>query len=171
MKPHLPYRRQNGGFTLLEMLVVLVIIASLTSLALLSGYDGRALALRGDAERLAALIAVYAEDAMLDNREYGVYLEAGQFSLLAYDEQQQHWIPSATATQHLAENVEFALRLDGHPFNLTQAPLSENRQPQILLLSSGEISPFVLTLTDHQDNAISISSDGFNLPQVQELNR
>src|SRR3990167_10840638 len=80
------------GFTLVELLVVIVILGSLIGLAVLStGIAGPARELRNEAERLAGLIAVLAEEAVLDNREYGLLLQAEGYRVLRYDTLAARW--------------------------------------------------------------------------------
>ncbi|MGV8590510.1 GspH family T2SS minor pseudopilin variant XcpU, partial [Pseudomonas aeruginosa] len=46
-------------------------------------------------------------------------------------------------------------------------------QPQLLILSSGELSPFRLRLAERgpEGRALSLSSDGFRLPRVEVARR
>ena len=72
-----------GGFTLIELLVVLVILGSLIGIAVLSvGIAGPGRELHNEAERLAGLIGVLAEDAVLDNQEYGLLLSREAYQVL-----------------------------------------------------------------------------------------
>ena len=74
--PGCPPAEGQGGFTLIELLVVLVIIGCLVGLAVLSsGVAGPSRELNNEAERLAGLIGVLVDEAVLDNREYGLRLE------------------------------------------------------------------------------------------------
>ena len=81
-----------GGFTLIELLVVLVILGSLIGLAVLSvGIAGPGRELHNEAERLAGLIGVLAEEAVLDNQEYGLLLARESYHALRYDPIKQTW--------------------------------------------------------------------------------
>ena len=64
--------RASRGFTLIELMVVMVIISVLIGLAVLStGFASTSRELDSEAERLAGLIGVLTDEAVLDNREYG----------------------------------------------------------------------------------------------------
>lgn len=172
--------RSARGFTLVELLVVLVILGSLVGLAVLStGIASNARQLRGEAERLASLMAVLVDEAVLDNREYGLQFVANRYQVLQFDE--------ASASWHLLPNSEHRLPvwasvnvwLEGAPLRLGGEQASDEEaaddslslQPQVLLLSNGELSPFRLQLAETGNKALrfELSSDGFALPKVEVL--
>jgi general secretion pathway protein H len=68
----------EGGFTLVELLVVLVIIG-LVSAAVVVGMPDPRGALRGEALRLAARADAARERAMMDNRPVAVVLKEGGY--------------------------------------------------------------------------------------------
>ena len=157
------------GFTLVELLVVLVLIGSLAGLAVLGGgIAGPARELRGEAERLAGLISVLAEEAVLDNREYGLRIEPDRWQVLTYDG--VRWLPwEGKPAQRLPHGVQASLDIEGQPLLLAGAKGSAVAAPQVLILSSGELSPFRLRLAERHANGLrlELSSDGFRLPRVE----
>ena len=160
------------GFTLVELLVVIVILGSLIGLAVLStGIAGPARELRNEAERLAGLIAVLAEEAVLDNREYGLSLHAEGYRVLRYDPLAARWQALDDKAHRLPAWAELSVELEGE---VLQLPTAESRRvadpvPQLLLLSSGELSPFRLRLSERRKDGLRLllSSDGFRLPRVE----
>lgn len=160
------------GFTLVELLVVIVIIGSLIGLAVLStGIAGPARELRNEAERLAGLIGVLAEEAVLDNREYGLLLAAEGYRVLRYDPLSARWQELDDEPYYLPAWAELSVELEGEALRLPQ-PAAASRSapvPQLLLLSSGELSPFRLYLRERRNNGLILllSSDGFRLPRVE----
>ncbi|MBS7662985.1 type II secretion system minor pseudopilin GspH [Pseudomonas lalucatii] len=162
------------GFTLVELLVVLVILGVLIALAVLgSGVAGPGRELHGEAERLAGLIGVLAEEAVLDNREYGVHLTAGAYQVLRYDPALRRWQPLPGKPHDLPSWAELSVELEGEALRLPQPVAEQGRQasptPQLLMLSSGELSPFRLQLRERRRDGLSLwlSSDGFQLPRVE----
>lgn len=177
--------RRARGFTLIELLVVMVIIGTLVSLAVLStGTPGGSRELRDEAERLAALIGVLADEAVLDGREYGLLLEDASYRVLAYDGTSGRWHPLESQPEHrLPAWAGFELALDGEALQL---PVPETKdgasaaaghgadedkerlEPQLLILSSGELSAFRLRLLERRKggNAFLLASDGYQLPSV-----
>lgn len=166
--------RRTRGFTLIELLVVLVILGSLIGLAVLgSGIAGPARELRGEAERLAGLIGVLAEEAVLDNREYGLRLSGETYQVLRYDPRSGRWQALADKPHRLPAWAELSLELEGEPLQLPTPEGEEDGAkdslPQLLILSSGELSPFRLHLRERRKDGLRLllSSDGFRLPRVE----
>lgn len=169
-------RHRQRAFTLIELLVVIVITGSMLGLAVFSiGSAGGSREVRNEAERLAALMTLHLEAATLDNREYGVQLRRNGYRVLTYDEQRAQWIPTEGQRDHsLPTWMQLDLQLEGTALQLpgtseTESPLAN--EPQVLLLSSGELSPFSLQLRDSRPagQAYSLSSDGFSLPLAHQV--
>lgn len=163
-----------GGFTLIELLVVLVILGSLIGIAVLSvGIAGPGRELHNEAERLAGLIGVLAEEAVLDNQEYGLLLSREAYQVLRYEPLKQQWQALNDKPHALPVWAELSVELEGTALELP-APEGEAARkgalvPQLLLLSSGEISPFRLRLSERRANGLrlQLASDGFQLPKVE----
>lgn len=168
------HANQARGFTLIELLVVLVILGSLIGIALLSvGIAGPGRELHNEAERLAGLIGVLAEEAVLDNREYGLLLSREAYQVLRYEPRKQQWQALSDKPHGLPDWAELSVELDGAALELPAADGAAARKgvllPQVLLLSSGEISPFRLRLSERRANGLrlQLASDGFQLPRVE----
>ena len=180
--------RRISGFTLVELLVVVVILGVLISLAVLSSNNSHISRELGDeAQRIAAVIGVLADEAVLENLEYGLLISDQGYRVLSYDEIEDRWLEGGRSKEHkLPEWMRLDFELDGTPLQLaasvavesTEGELSHGEddkkerahdlQPQLLVLSSGELSPFSLRVYEHHHeiNAWVVSSDGFQLPQV-----
>ncbi|WP_439888969.1 type II secretion system minor pseudopilin GspH [Pseudomonas sp. MBLB4123] len=175
LTPHCAGRGAVRGFTLVELLVVLVILGVLIGLAMLGpGVAGPARELHGEAERLAGLIGVLAEEAVLDNREYGLHMTDGAYQVLRYDPALGRWLPLQGKPHDLPPWAELRVELEGEALRLPQ-PLAEPGRragltPQLLILSSGELSPFRLQLRERRRDGLRLwlSSDGFQLPRVAQ---
>jgi general secretion pathway protein H len=165
-----------AGFTLVELLVVLVILGTLIGMAVLStGIAGPSRELRNEAERLTGLFAVLADEAVLDNREYGVWFNETSYQVLRYDSGKNRWLPVDKAPHPLPVYAQLTVELEGAALKLPGAtadddsPKANERSPQVLILSSGELSPFRLQLAERKPQGVRLqmSSDGFRLPKVE----
>lgn len=148
-------RRSLRGFTLLEVLVVVVIMAIVTAATVLSTgllSDDRELA--READRLVALIDLAGEEALLQGRELGLLIEPEQYRFFVFDAQSNRWLPlendDVLRTRELPEGGRIALAVEGR--DVVLSPHSDNDDaekdfaPQIMILSSGAMTPFEIEL-------------------------
>ena len=153
---------RTGGFTLLEILVVIVSIGVLTSAALLST-GTREPATAQEARRLAELLRLAAEEAVLQGQEWGLRLTNDGYQFMVLDE--ATWRVAndeILRPRRFPPGVEARLTLEGETFRIepppdldplhSDAPSHIDQEqdaqaitPQVLVLSSGEVSPFQLT--------------------------
>lgn len=179
---------QAKGFTLIELLVVLVIIGSLTSLAVLSsGNSSNSREMRDEAERLAAMVGVLADEAVLDGREYGLLVKAEGYRVLTYDNVSGNWTVLESQREHrIPAWARLSLELEGEALKLPEPkPLDDASElsrdnsekpkerllPQVLILSSGELSPFRLRIEERRSGggAYALASDGYQLPIAEPV--
>lgn len=143
------YRRPVArGFTLLELMVVLVIVSIVLSfVTLTAGGDSRGEQLQRETRRLAALLEMASEEAVLSSQQLAVrFSEDGyEFMVLRGGE----WLPldddPLLRARSLPEGVELRLELEDNP---PPSLITEDSElPQVFLLSSGEMTPFEVTLS------------------------
>ncbi|WP_037044194.1 type II secretion system minor pseudopilin GspH, partial [Pseudomonas sp. BAY1663] len=117
-------RRRARAFTLIELLVVIVLLGILVSVAVLGvGGSSTARELRDEARRLAALIGVLSDEAVLDSREYGLLVDSQGYRVLRYDEAAARWRESERReARELPEWMRLELALDGTPLVLLAPP-------------------------------------------------
>jgi general secretion pathway protein H len=159
---------RQAGFTLIEIMVVLVILGTLIGLAVLStGIAGPSRELRNEAERLSGLIGVLAD-------EYGLWFDAASYQVLRYDSAKANWQAVDRTPHQLPAWAVLTLELEGAAMKLPSANAEENektseRSPQVLILSSGELSPFRLQMAERkaQGARLQMATDGFRLPKVE----
>ena len=154
--------RSASGFSLLEILVVLTVLAILTGTVMLSftGADAEQ-ALKGSAERMAMRIELARAHSLTRNREWGIYVEDDTYWISEFDPEQRTWVEQTGRPfddDDLPDLVGLSLDLEEYdtlPFE------EEDELPQILIFSSGEITPFTILLEpEWQAAPWRVTSDG-----------
>jgi general secretion pathway protein H len=170
-------RAANSGFTLLEILVVVVIIGIITTMAMISiNVLGRDRQLDEEAARLQAVLLQVRDEAMLEGRDVGLRLDAHGYDFLRYDARYERWQPVMSdlllRERTLPDGIEARLTLESRLVQLeTRTPITpfvpptpdqlagglgagmtddeENKgpEPQIVVQASGDLVPFELLLT------------------------
>jgi general secretion pathway protein H len=141
------------GFSLLELLVVVTIIGIFAAAAVLSmGIVGQDRVLEREAGRFRSLIELLQEDALMESRDFGILFDEHSYRFFVYDYEQAVWVQAPDdrilGTRELPQGLTLGLtvedrELDLRPPGRTRA--EELPEPQILVLSSGEITPFEIS--------------------------
>ena len=186
------------GFTLIELLVVLVIISMFSGMIVLSIGDNFSRELRGEAERFQRLVVAATDEAIYTSSQLGVVIDKNSYSLVRLDPVSQSWQPFNTQAfrmHSLPESMKMTWSVDGFTRPGTEdAPQdlsfgddavdannnddeSEgsglNLTPQLLMLSSGEVSVFSVEFSAADNIAnnqiVEVLSDGFSVPFIQSI--
>ena len=149
-------RRRAAGFSLIELLVVIVILAIMASMVLISMGTLRSEdATETEARRLVALLELVAEEALIQGRDYGVEFFADGYRFLSWDPDTRLWSvvddEALLRRRELPPELRVVLAIDGREVVVDAEDLRRNRPqdelvPQVAVFSSGELTPFELFL-------------------------
>lgn len=147
------------GFTLLEILVVLVIMAIGTAMAVFSiGILDPDRDVARETKRLHSLLELAQEQAVFQGRTIGLEIEAQNYRFFLYDRRPDDagnmislWVPmdddEIFRLRTLPEGIIVELFIDDRDVQLPVADDDDEAPaPQIILLSSGDISTFEIHL-------------------------
>lgn len=153
--------RISRGFTLLEVLMVVLLVGIISGIAMLSLSPGGAeRKLQDESDRLATLLQQAADEAVMQNQEYGLKITGNGYRFLCLDEVKQRWKPCKNdqtfREREMPEGLEVHVLREGK----MTLPLSEENSkdtpeerqngprinPDVFLLSSGEASPASLEI-------------------------
>jgi len=162
------------GFTLIELLVVIVIIAVISAVALLSlGILGDDRNLQREARRLSSLIELANDEATIQGRDYGLEIMQSGYRFVEYDPFLDRWYEligdDFLRPRQLEESLEFELYIEDRRVLLDidaadtdqeedEQNLTDDYVPHVLIMSSGDVSPFELRLLRTSDRmALTLS--------------
>lgn len=145
--------RPAPGFTLIELLVVMVIMGITLGLASLSVLPGRQQSLHGEAERIALLLQMARDEAIVRNRQ--VAFEAGPNGYRFLVRNDSRWQP-ITGDDLLRERA-----FKHAPLLLTVEPAPGTPTTPLSIIFGREPvdKPFLLTLAD-AERRVAIRADG-----------
>lgn len=169
-------RRRQSAFTLLELLVVTSMIAIMVTLAVVSfNLVSNDRGLERQAVRMNAIVQLVSEEAQMQGRDFGLELMLEGYRFVEYDPLLDTWYEvvgdDLLQPSQLEEEMEFDLVLEGRRIQLplqgeqledpdadteedaNDRDLTDDYLPHVLILSSGDISPFELSIFRRFDNA------------------
>jgi general secretion pathway protein H len=155
--------------------VVVVIMAVVISLAVLSiGVTGKDSQLDEETRRIAGLIGLLHERALLEGRDFGMRIEPTAYEFVVYEPYRDRWLKMDQDREfrrrELPRGVSLQLQLDSQTVVLKAVdPNHLGNQvlpnPQVAIAASGEGTPFRLTLLRENTNA-KASVDGDALGRI-----
>ena len=160
---------QAPGFTLVEILVVLIIVSVMSGIVVTSlpssfqnsDFDEESL-------RLKTVIELIREESLTRASEYGLKTDKDNYSFFVYNEMEQNWTQLNTkpyAEHKLGYGILLKTSIEDNELILTDEEDEESsvpKAPRILLLSSGEMTPFEITIALGRDKTRTLVSDGYS---------
>jgi len=161
--------KSTSGFTLIELLAVAVIFAVVAGMLVGNLKSDPHRVLENSAKQFVDQFELMNEEATLLGWDFGLHINENSYSYKIWDSLQWKTIPIPEYAQPIKlENIiqlNLALIEDGldgqsNVFNVENDNDIDNQTPQIVILSSGETTPFTLDLeTETSDEKITIVVD------------
>lgn len=155
--------RRCRGFTLLEILIALALAASMLAIVVPHIGGATAPSVQRELDRVRALVALGSEQAIVHGADLGVGFTPDGYRF--FQRVQRSWVPlrepRAYRDYRFAPGMSLQLRVEGDVVDIA----SEVQAPQVVLWSSGELTPFELSVASagrrqrliaHADGALSM---------------
>ncbi|MBV1870462.1 MAG: type II secretion system minor pseudopilin GspH [Gammaproteobacteria bacterium] len=170
-------RNSERGFTLLELLLVIVIVAIVSAAVVITmNPDNTHRELETEARRLTQVLRQLADESIFQGQEFGVIFKEGEYSFSIWDRDANQWqnfeqppvyrtyaLPEPFVLVFDAEEIPYSLKkkstssAEGNAeVNAAEIAIDANEtqaiKPNVWFLSSGEITPFSITVFSDDDN-------------------
>ena len=137
----------QGGFTLWELLMVVAIVAITVSMVQLSvGLSDETRDLKRVGKDLGKMFQLLNQEAVFESRNYAISVKDKGFIVLEYNEGK--WLPSPQSFFEkikMTESQISELVIENQVIDISEKTIPE---PHILILSSGEMTPFEWRISD-----------------------
>lgn len=153
--------RKQRGFTLFEILIVMVIISIIMGMAVLSFPNPAKDRLKLARERMQQMYQVAQDEAIFEGKEIGINYWKTGYAFMEFDGEK--WLPIEGDRQlksyELPDGIQVSLVLEGID---TVMPADAREKPQVYLFSSGEATPFevIFNLDELKSNVFSVDIFG-----------
>ncbi|MBV1872493.1 MAG: type II secretion system minor pseudopilin GspH [Gammaproteobacteria bacterium] len=169
-------RRQHNserGFTLLELLLVIVIVAIVSAAVVITmNPDNTHRELETEARRLTQVLRQLADESIFQGQEFGVIFKESEYSFSIWDRDANQWqnfeqppvyrtyaLPEPFVLVFDAEEIAYSLKkksTSSAEDNAEEIFIDDNEaktiKPNVWFLSSGEITPFSITVFAEDDS-------------------
>lgn len=154
-------RASQSGFTLVELMLVALLMGLVASAVLFTvDSSGPQKALRRQVMKMAALTELALDQATMTGRDFGLVVGLNSYRFVELVEQRWQPLEDPLLVEQQLEQAQLLMAVDGFPWSPDQLDFSstalfserevdlerDNQEkqhiPQLLILSSGELTPF-----------------------------
>ncbi len=154
-------RKKNSGFTLIEILIVVVIITITMNFAMLAFNDfGEKSKIKHFAENFTSLISLIKKEAIITDETLAIRINKNNYEVLKLNNNTWQSVKNSIYKKSSLPN-------GATMFLITKKHSSNNNL--IIVNSAGRVTPFVLTISKGQDKIIiTIVSDSAGNIKINE---
>lgn len=130
----------NKGFTLIEILIVMVIISIVSTVAVLTISFNQKKQIQTLANQFVNSITLAQEEAMLRPATIGLALTNDTFQFFEFSFDKKKWLPihqKSLSLHRIPDTMQISLQMQGENIPL-------NGEPKIIFSESGDISSFII---------------------------
>ncbi len=137
--------RLQKGFTLIEILVVMILLGIIMTIAMLSIGNSQSEQLEEDMRRLLQIMRLAHEEAIINQQTLAMKFSPHGYALQRYDGKGKIWIPVTEPAFFQAKKLD-----QGYEIKLLQEGLKVSLEKEdggkVMMYSSGEVTPFELNI-------------------------
>ena len=153
----------SSGFTLLELIVVILIIGLLITFATISVGTSGGKQVETEAKRFYSLLKLASEEAIMNSQEIALELGKSQYQFLVWGDTGFQPIEGDAGAsffrlRELPESILLKLEIEGSNIDFEDMG-SDDSLPKIGLFSSGEMTPFNILFFQEDGEGYHISGD------------
>ncbi len=156
------------GFTLLELIVVLLVVSLFTVMIVVNVSPGDKNIVKNQANRLYQTLLFAQDKAIMQSVEIGFSTSETAYSFSVLKDAQ--WLPLSTerplVEYAFGEDVYLQMTVENEAVVMGQAPHA-NDKPMVLLLSSGEVTPFEVTLAISETDDVLFKIIGTSAGEIR----
>lgn len=143
------------GFTLIEILVVIMIVGVITGVALLSAPAFlNYVDFKGESKRIKVLLEMLRDESIIQGLEFGFYPEEHGYSFYSFDDHTGIWQKMSQGpykAYQLPESISLLLEIE----NKSPAP-GQDIKPPVYVFSSGDMTPFKLEVKNSGSSEVRV---------------
>ncbi|RJG51617.1 type II secretion system minor pseudopilin GspH [Motilimonas pumila] len=168
---------QAAGFTLLEIMLVIVLMGLASSAVVMTlPSNGGYKELKHEAQRFSSFVELLNDQALMTSRELGILVDKRTYEFVFYEPKSKKWQPlprgKFNTKVELPEEMQLELTLSGFAwdqkdeqeelFDEPESAFDEDEEviePQLYIMSSGEVTPFKLRFQSAEDKELWLDVD------------